>query len=105
MITLFIFYIHVVAAVALYTKRWQEADKKEGFLAAGFLLLVFSVGWSIATFIVKLFMDEKGLGIWFDRDTASLTLLTLVEVPFFYTQMIKEKKDHSIKASAHTTNG
>jgi hypothetical protein len=92
MITLGIFYLHVVAAATLYTKRWQDSNVKEGILAVAFLLLVFSVGWSIATVIVKLFMDEKGLGIWFDRDTASLTLLTLVEGPFFYTQMIRGRK-------------
>ena len=92
MITLGIFYLHVIAAAALYTKRWQESDIKEGLLAVAFLLLVFSVGWSITTFIVKLFLDEKGLGFWFDRDTASLVLLTIVEGPFFYTQMIRGKK-------------
>ncbi len=92
MITLGIFYLHVIAATALYTKRWQESDIKEGLLAVAFLLLVFSVGWSISTVIVKLFMDEKGFGTWFDRDTASLMLLTLVEGPFFYTQMIRGRK-------------
>ena len=92
MITLGIFYLHVIAAAALYTKRWQNSDVKEGLLAVTFLLLVFSVGWSISTVIVKLFMDEKGFGIWFDRDTASLALLTVIEGPFFYTQMIRGRK-------------
>jgi hypothetical protein len=92
MITLAIFYLHVVAAATLFTKRWQDSDVKEGLLAVAFLLLVFSVGWSISTVIVKLFMDEKGFGIWFDRDTASLVLLTMVEGPFFFTQMIRGRK-------------
>ena len=92
MITLAIFYLHVVAAATLFTKRWQESNIKEGLLAVTFLLLVFSVGWSIATVIVRMFLEEKGFGIWFDRDTASLTLLTLVEGPFFFTQMIRGRK-------------
>ena len=92
MITLFIFYSHVIAAVVLYTRRWQEATIKEGLLAVAFLLLIFSVGWSITTFIVNLFMDERGLGFWFDRDTAALTLLAVVEGVFFYFQTQRKKK-------------
>ena len=87
MITLFIFYVHLVAAVTIFTKRWQEAELKEGLLAVGFLALIFSVGWSISTIIMKLVMAEKGLGTWFDRDTASLTLLLLGESVFFYFQL------------------
>lgn len=98
MITLFIFYSHVIAAVILFTRRWQESNMKEGLLAVTFLLLIFSVGWSITTFIVKLFMDEKGFGIWFDRDTAALALLAVVEGVFFYFQM-KRKKRKSLAAA------
>ena len=92
MITLGIFYLHVVAAAALYTKRWQNSDVKEGLLAVAFLLLVFSVGWSISTVIVKLFMDEKGFGFWFDRDAASLSLLTVMEGIFLYVQTKRKKR-------------
>jgi len=92
MITLFIFYIHVIAAVTIFTKRWQEEGIKEGLLGVGFLALIFSVGWSISTFILKLFISEKGLGIWFDRDTMSLTLLLVMETIFFYFQLKGKKK-------------
>jgi hypothetical protein len=33
--------------------------------------------------IAKILMEQEGLGIHFDRDTFSLTLLTIMEV-FFY---------------------
>jgi len=92
MITLFIFYAHVIAAVTIFTKRWQEGDWKEGLLGVGFLALVFSVGWSISTFILKLFLNEKGFGIWFDRDTASLFFLLIMEAVFFYFQLSRKKK-------------
>lgn len=91
MITLFVFYVHTVAAVVLFTKRWQEGDWKEGLLAVGFLALVFSVGWSISTFILKLVIDEKGFSVWLDRDALSLTLLLLMESIFFYFQLKKKK--------------
>ena len=92
MITLFIFYVHVVAAVILYTKRWQEADWKEGLLGVGFLLLIFSVGWSITTFIMKLLVSEKGFAVWLDRDTLALLLLGVLEGIFFYVQMKRKKR-------------
>ncbi|MDI6766705.1 MAG: hypothetical protein QME52_07790 [Bacteroidota bacterium] len=92
MITLFIFYVHVVAAVVIFTKRWQDGGLKEGLLALGFLALIFSVGWSISTFILKLFIDEKGFGIWLDRDALSLTLLLILESVFFYFQLKQKKR-------------
>lgn len=92
MITLFIFYVHIVAAVVLFAKRWQEGGWKEGALAVGFLALVFSIGWSITTFIMKLFINEKGFGVWLDRDALSLTLLLLMELVFFYIQLKKKKR-------------
>ncbi len=87
MITLFIFYGHVVAAVAVYTKRWQESGWKEGVLAVCFILLIFSVGWSISTFLLKLVVTEKGFGVWLDRDTLSLVVLTVMEAAFYTIQL------------------
>jgi uncharacterized membrane protein YhdT len=92
MIILFIFYIHVIAAVAAFTKRWQETDWKEGILAVGFIVLIFVVGWQMATFIVKLFADEKGFGLWFDRDAMALTLLTLMEGAVYLIQTRRKRK-------------
>ncbi|HMD14333.1 MAG TPA: hypothetical protein VKI62_06890 [Bacteroidota bacterium] len=99
MITLFIFYAHTVGAVILFTKRWQESDWKEGLLAVGFLFIIFSVGWSIATFIIKLLVTGKGLAVWLDRDTLSLLLLTAMESLFFYIQMKRKKRKRVIQVS------
>src|ERR1043166_4207431 len=94
MITLFIFYLHTIAAVTFYTKRWQEANWKEGLLAVGFFVLIFSVGWTMSTFLVGLIIAEKGFGLWLDRDTLSLALLTVMESAFYYTQLKKKRKRH-----------
>lgn len=93
MVTLFVFYIHVVAAITIFTKRWQEDGLKEGFLGVLFLFLIFSVGWSISTFIMKIFVDEKGFGIWLDRDALSLVLLTVLEFLFFLFQVRRKGKE------------
>ena len=91
MITLFIFFIHTIAAVATFTRRWQEDNLKEGLLAVGLFLLIFSVGWSMATVIVKPLISEKGFGIWLDRDTLALLVLTVGEGVFYYFQMKRKR--------------
>jgi len=47
------------------------------------ILVLFAVGWTITGMIAKFVMEPKGLGLYYDRDTFSLTLLTLIEF-FFY---------------------
>ena len=92
MITLFVFYVHTIAAATIFTKRWQESGWGDGILGVGFLALIFSVGWSISTFFLKMVIDEKGFGIWFDRDAMSLLLLAVMEAIFFYLQMRRKQK-------------
>ena len=48
-ITLFIFYLHAVAAATLFTTSWQEEGLKGGLVSVGFLALIFSAGWPMAT--------------------------------------------------------
>ena len=95
MITLFIFYIHTVAAVAFFTKRWQEGDVKEGVLAVLFLVLIFAVGWSMAAFIMNFLIEEKGFGVWLDRNTLALVLLTALESIFYYLQTQRKKRQRT----------
>lgn len=84
MIPLFVFFVHVVAFAAIFTKRWQEEGIGEGLLGLVFALLIFFVGWSMASFILKFVMEAEGFGKWFDRDAASLLLLTVAEGIFYY---------------------
>jgi hypothetical protein len=84
MIALFLFYIHIVAFTAAFTHQYQEEDMKAGVLAVVFMAILFSVGWSIAAFLLKMVIAERGLGIWFSRDMMGLTLLTTGETCFYY---------------------
>ncbi len=79
MITLLIFYLHTVAAATMFTLYWQDEGLKGGLAALGFLVLIFSAGWPMATIVLKLFMAPGGFSPWLDRDTLSLLLLTVVE--------------------------
>lgn len=47
------------------------------------ILILFAVGWTITGMIAKFIMEPQGLGLYYDRDTFSLSLLTIIEF-FFY---------------------
>ena len=84
MIPLLVFYLHVVAIAIAFTKRWQEEGIAEGFLAVFLIALIFFVGWSMSSFIMKLLIDKEGFGILLDRDALSLLLLTAGECVFAF---------------------
>ena len=83
MIPLLVFYVHIVGMAAAFTKRWQEEGLGEGFLALFFIALIFFVGWSMSSYIMKLLMPPEGFGLLFDRDAASLVLLAAMEAVFY----------------------
>lgn len=90
MITAFIFFAHLIFALVIFTKKWQEESVNAGLLNLALIAILFSVGWTITGIIAKLIMEPKGLGIQFDRDTFSLTLLSIAEY-FFYKFYYKEE--------------
>ncbi len=89
MITAFIFAAHLVFALYIFSKKWQDENLKSAFLNLALILILFSVGWSIATIIAKLFMEPEGLGRFYTRDDFSLTILSIGEF-FFYKFYYKE---------------
>jgi hypothetical protein len=107
MIPVLVFYVHIVAVTAAFTKRWQDEGLTEGVLAAFFMLVIFFVGWSMSSFIVKLIMPQEGWVTWLDRDSASLVLITLAESVFYYFYLKDDRQDRpaSPAAEKETTEG
>jgi len=89
MITAFIFFIHLIFGLVIFTKKWQDENLSSGFLNIALIAILFAVGWTITGIIAKLVMEPKGLGMQFTQDTFSLTLLTIIEF-FFYRFYYKE---------------
>jgi len=83
MITAFIFFLHFIFATVIFTKKWQEEGISSAFMNIILIGILFAVGWTITGMISKILMEPQGFGIYFDRDTFSLTLLTIAEY-FFY---------------------
>ena len=89
MITAFIFFIHLIFGLVIFTKKWQDENLSAGFLNIALISILFAVGWTITGIVAKLVMEPKGLGMQFTQDTFSLTLLTIIEF-FFYRFYYKE---------------
>jgi hypothetical protein len=98
MITAFIFFIHLIFMLIIFTKKWQEESISSAFINLILIGILFAVGWSITGIIAKLFLEPEGFGLYFDRDTFSLTLLTIAEY-FFYKMYYK---DGAIAAGTET---
>ncbi len=83
MITALIFCVHLIFISYIFTKKWQTESLSSAFLNAGLIIILFTVGWALTGMFAKIIMDKEGLGIQFDRDTFSLSLLSLCEYFFF----------------------
>ena len=67
----------------IYTWKWQKEGISGAVLNVSLILILFAVGWTITGMIAKFLMEPKGLGLYYDRDTFSLTLLTIIEIIFY----------------------
>jgi len=83
MITAIIFFAHFIFTLIIFTKKWQEEGISSAWMNVGLIFILFAVGWTVTGIIAKILMEQEGFGIYFDRDTFSLALLTILEV-FFY---------------------
>ena len=90
MVPLVVFYLHVVAFAAVFTRRWQEEGMSEGILGVLFMALIFFVGWSMASFLMRLILPPEGFGKMFNADAAALASLTLAESVFYYFYFKKD---------------
>jgi hypothetical protein len=90
MITALIFFAHLIFGLVIFTKKWQDETLSAGFTNITLLFILFTVGWTITGTVAKIFMEPKGFGLQFDRDTFALTLLTIAEI-FFYRFYYKDE--------------
>jgi hypothetical protein len=58
-----------------------------------FMLLIFGVGWSMASFLLRLVLPPEGFGKWMDADAAALALLAVVESVFYYFYFKKDERE------------
>ena len=93
MISAIIFFAHFIFTLIIFTKKWQDEGISAAWMNVGLIVILFAVGWTMTGMIAKIIMEQEGLGIHFDRDTFSLTLLTIMEAffyRFYYSDMVTE---------------
>jgi hypothetical protein len=83
MVSAIIFAAHLMFACIIFTKKWQDDSISSAFINLSLIIILFAVGWSITTSVVKLVIDSEGFGLYYNSDDISLTLLTIIEF-FFY---------------------
>ena len=96
MISAFIFFSHFIFILLIFTWKWQNDGISGAVMNVSLILILFAVGWSISGMIAKLMMEPNGFGLYYDRDTFSLTLLTIIEVFFYkiyYKRSIADDKE------------
>lgn len=107
MVAVFIFSLHIIAALYAFFK-YKKESLGEGLLAVAFIAIVFSVGWTIATVATNLLFEIDAFTEWYygdtrshvlqtlrreiNRDTIALLVLTFAEVGFYYLFLGGEKK-------------
>ena len=91
MIAIFIFYVHAIGAIYAFAKNYVEHKLTDAFMSLAFVAVIFSVGWTIAGFIVRFIVPKGGFGPWLDSDTISLCIVTALEA-ILYTTYFKSKK-------------
>ncbi len=89
MVIAIIFLLHIIFIAYVFYKRMTIDSLSAAFIDLVFIIIIFSVGWSLSTMICKIIWDPIGFGKYFDRDTISLSLLTIVEF-FFYKIYFKD---------------
>ena len=90
MISALIFCGHLIFITYIFTKKWQVESLSSAFTNAALIIILFTIGWSITVMIGKLIMEKEGLGLYFDRDTFSLLLLSIIEFLFYRMYYGKE---------------
>lgn len=83
MIPVIIFYAHVVFLAYMFSKNFTEENGVSAFLSILFIIIIFSVTWTFAEFILGFFIQPEGYGLMFPRAAFSLMLVTIIEVIFY----------------------
>ncbi len=96
-------------ALAVYVGYRERREGASGVvLGVTMVILLFAIGWTLSTFLVRLVWPEAGIGLLIDNwgdtptkrflyrevtaDSASLVLLTLGEA-FFYSWYLRKERE------------
>ncbi|HEY5125235.1 MAG TPA: hypothetical protein VIK14_16010 [Ignavibacteria bacterium] len=81
MIAVLIFFVHAIFAVWAFSKSYQNDSWLQAFLNFAFIIILFSVGWTVSDLLMGLFIRDSGyiLNVGYNP-----ILLTLLKISGFY---------------------
>lgn len=77
MIPVIIFYLHTIFAVYAFSKSFQVEGILQAFLNTGFIIILFSVGWTISDLFVGFVISSNGYLIDMPTDKVYLSILKI----------------------------
>jgi len=83
MIEVIIFYIHIVFFVYIFARNFAEENLQSAFLSTIFVVIIFSVGWTLSAFVIGIIIPPQGLTKILTRAAYSLALLSILELIFY----------------------
>ncbi len=83
MVISLVFFLHLIFILIVFTRKWQSESLGSAFLNMALIIIIFSIGWSLFGMLVKMIVESEGFGTFYDRDTITLSLLTLSEAAFY----------------------
>jgi hypothetical protein len=99
MIEILILHSHILFALYLFTKRWQEKKLSDGMLSLAVIGLTFSIGWAIMGPLSRMILHQEYELSWFTSDTLSLVMLVIVEFFFFKFYFFGEEKNVNVEST------
>jgi len=101
MVAAAIFVVHGAVLLGVIIWKVRSEGWTEASLAAAFLVIIFSVGWTLSGLLAALLFEPEGLAEWMNRDTISLVIVTAGEALFYtvFFRFLREKKDGGAKPS------
>ena len=83
MIEVIVFYIHVVFFVYVFARNFVEENLQSAILSTIFVVIIFSVGWTLSAFFIVSFVPPEVLSKILTRAAFSLVLLSVLEFIFY----------------------
>jgi hypothetical protein len=76
-IAVIIFYLHLIFACYVFSKTFQSDGIVMAFLNVAFIIVLFTVGWTLSDLIIGLFISDEGYRILIPKGKFFLTFIKL----------------------------
>jgi hypothetical protein len=77
MIAVLIFFAHTIFSIWVFVKSFQSDGLLQSFLNIVFIIIIFSVGWTVSDFIIGFIISDSGYIINTPTNAIFITLLKL----------------------------